>query len=101
MGSWKGQASRQHVVSKVFPFSSTEPTEVMLYGLSKYVYEDQTTGEMGWAARLCFERAQGGSILISYYHIYPVSGIESGVFEIMLTAINRTHLQNRHRSFDG
>lgn len=63
-------------MSKVFPFSAGEANDVMLYGLSKYVYDDQTTGEMGWAARLCFERSEDGSIFISFYHIFPVSALK-------------------------
>lgn len=73
LASWKGQKSRQHIVFKVYPFNTDGASEVMLYGMSKYVYEDETTGEMSWAARLCFERSSGGSILINLYHIFPVS----------------------------
>lgn len=73
VGSWKGQKSRQHIVFKVYPFQSGKTNEVMLYGMSKYVYDDETTGEMSWAARLCFQRSENGSILINFYHIFPVS----------------------------
>ncbi|VUC38189.1 unnamed protein product [Clonostachys rosea] len=69
--SWKGQASRQHVVAKVFPFSCQAPDEVMLHGVSKYIYDDSTTGEMAWAARLHFKRFNDGKILIDFYHIFP------------------------------
>ncbi|KAF9871276.1 aminotransferase [Colletotrichum karsti] len=69
--SWKGQSSRKHTVFKVFPFSPGNADEVMLYGQSNYVYDDGTTGEMGWAARLHFQRFDDGKILIDMYHIFP------------------------------
>lgn len=72
LGSWKGQASRKHNVVKVFPFSPSNAHEVMLHGQSNYVYDDGTTGEMGWAARLQFQRFDDGRILIDTYHIFPV-----------------------------
>ncbi|KAK1856467.1 fungal specific transcription factor [Colletotrichum chrysophilum] len=71
LGSWKGQASRKHTVFKVFPFSPGNANEVMLHGQSNYVYDDGTTGEMGWAARLHFQRFDDGRILIDTYHIFP------------------------------
>ncbi|EQB48555.1 aminotransferase [Colletotrichum gloeosporioides Cg-14] len=72
LGSWKGQASRKHTVFKVFPFSPGNANEVMLHGQSNYVYDDGTTGEMGWAARLHFQRFDDGRILIDTYHIFPL-----------------------------
>lgn len=74
MGSWKGQASRLHVVYKVFPFAAGSPQEVMVYGLSKYWYEDGTTGQMPWAARLHFQRSKE-HVAIDFYQIYAVSGL--------------------------
>ncbi|KAH6995891.1 hypothetical protein BKA56DRAFT_695187 [Ilyonectria sp. MPI-CAGE-AT-0026] len=71
IGSWEGQASRLHVVYKVFPFAAGSPQEVMVYGLSKYWYEDGTTGQMPWAARLHFQRSQE-DIAIDFYQIYAI-----------------------------
>lgn len=71
--SWNGQASRQHIVFKVFPFSPGKPDEIMLYGMSKYVFENGSRGEMPWAARLQLQRFPDGTILIKFYNIYPVS----------------------------
>ncbi|KAH8885301.1 hypothetical protein GQ53DRAFT_751293 [Thozetella sp. PMI_491] len=68
--SWNGQASRQHIVYKVFPFNAGTPDEVMLYGLSKYVYEDSGTGQMPWSARIKLARSESDGIQIYLYHIY-------------------------------
>lgn len=70
--SWKGQAERLHIVYKVFPFSTGKTDEVMLYGKSEYDYEDGTTGEMPWSARLHFKRSDS-SIAIDFYQVYSVS----------------------------
>ncbi|KAK6197275.1 hypothetical protein LQW54_010737 [Pestalotiopsis sp. IQ-011] len=70
--SWKGQAQRLHVVYKIFPFSAGATDEVMLYGKSEYDYEDGSTGEMPWSARLHFQRS-GGGIAIDFYQVYSVS----------------------------
>ncbi|KAJ0124407.1 hypothetical protein J7T55_005745 [Diaporthe amygdali] len=67
--SWKGQAERLHIVYKVFPFSAGKPDEIMLYGKSEYDYEDGTTGEMPWSARLHFKRSDSG-IAIDFYQVY-------------------------------
>lgn len=72
LGSWKGQAERLHVVHKVFPFSAGKTDEVMLYGKSEYKYEDGTTGDMPWSARLHFKRSDSG-ISIDFYQVYSVS----------------------------
>lgn len=70
--SWKGQAERLHIVYKVFPFSAGKTDEVMLYGKSEYDYQDGTTGEMPWSARLHFKRSDS-SIAIDFYQVYSVS----------------------------
>lgn len=70
--SWKGQAERLHIVYKVFPFSAGKTDEVMLYGKSEYDYENGTTGEMPWSARLQFKRSDSG-IAIAFYQVYSVS----------------------------
>ncbi|KAI0473452.1 hypothetical protein GGR56DRAFT_675941 [Xylariaceae sp. FL0804] len=67
--SWKGLAARLHVVEKVFPFSGGETDEIMLYGKSQYDYEDGSTGEMPWSARLHFRRSPSG-ISIDFYQVY-------------------------------
>ncbi|KAM0817499.1 putative SnoaL-like domain-containing protein [Seiridium cardinale] len=67
--SWKGQAARLHIVYKVFPFSAGKTDEIMLYGKSEYDYEDGTTGEMPWSARLHFKRSDS-DILIDFYQVY-------------------------------
>lgn len=69
--NWKGQAERLHIVYKVFPFGAGKTDEVMLYGKSEYDYEDGSTGEMLWSARLHFKRSDSG-IAIDLYHIYAV-----------------------------
>lgn len=69
--SWKGQAERLHIVYKIFPFSAGKTDEVMLYGKSEYDYEDGTTGEMPWSARLHFKRSDS-SIAIDFYQVYSV-----------------------------
>ncbi|CAH0018598.1 unnamed protein product [Clonostachys rhizophaga] len=71
--SWNGQRSRLHKVSKVYPFSQPRPSEVMLHGVSQIVYDDQTTGELAWAAILQFSRSRGGQIHIQSYYIYPTA----------------------------
>lgn len=70
--SWKGQAERLHIVYKVFPFSAGKTDEVMLYGKSEYDYDNGTTGEMPWSARLQFKRSDSG-IAIDFYQVYSVS----------------------------
>ena len=70
--SLNGQRSRQHIVFKVYPFNNDRTSEVMLYGMSKYVYEQGATGEMSRAARLCFDRSSDESKLVNLYHIFPV-----------------------------
>jgi hypothetical protein len=58
-------------VYKVFPFNVGAPEEVMLYGMSKYVYDDGTTGQMPWSARIHFTRSEG-QIGVDFYQIYAV-----------------------------
>lgn len=73
IGTWKGCASRKHVVFKVYSYSSGKPDEVMLYGTSDYVYDDASTGKLFWAARAHMKRSNDGDILIDAYDVFPVS----------------------------
>lgn len=69
--SWEGQASRLHIVYKVFPFNVGTTKEIMIYAMSKYIYDDKSTGQLPWAARLGFERSNG-KIAVNFYQVYSV-----------------------------
>lgn len=70
---WDAVSSRQHTISKIFPFGANA-TELMLYGTVAYKLKDNRKAEVPWGARAVMVK-EGEAWKMGFYQVYLVSAI--------------------------